>query len=80
LIARHEFLGLDDTEVNQFEERIDAVTPEKTKEVIAKHFPMESLTFVLIGKSSDIAASVKKYAEKQDAREISTPGFWPGGK
>jgi predicted Zn-dependent peptidase len=76
VIARHEFLGLDDNEVNQLEQRIDAVTPESAKQVIAKHFPMENLTFVLIGKSAEIAPMVKKYAEKQDAREISAPGFW----
>jgi hypothetical protein len=33
---------------------------------------------VLIGKSAAIAGAVKKYGEKQDAREISAAGFWPG--
>jgi zinc protease len=80
LIVRHEFLGLDDNEVNQFEQRIDGVTPEMAKQVIAKHFPSENLAFVLVGKSSEIAPVVKKYAEKQDAKEISAPGFWPGYK
>ena len=80
LILRHEFLGLDDTEVNQFEQRIDGVTPEMAKQVIAKHFPLENLAFVLVGKSSEIAPMVKKFAEKADAKEISAPGFWPGMK
>jgi len=80
LIARYEFLGLDDNEVNQFEQRIDAVTPEAAKQVIAKHFPQENLTFVLVGKSAEIGPLVKKYAEKQDAKENSAPGFWPGVK
>jgi len=80
LIARYEFLGLDDNEVNQFEQRIDGVTPEMAKQVIAKHFPLENLTFVLVGKSSEVAPMMKKYAEKQDAKEISTPGFWTGAK
>lgn len=79
VIARHEFLGLDDSEVNQLDQRIDAVTPEIAKNTIAKHFPLENLTFVLIGKSAEIAPAVKKYAEKQDAKEISAPGFWTGG-
>ena len=80
LIVRHEFLGLDDSEVNQFEQRIDGVTPEMAKQAIAKHFPMESLTFTLVGKAPEIAPMVKKYADKQDEKEISAPGFWPGSK
>jgi zinc protease len=80
LIVRHEFLGLDDNEVNQFEQRIDGVTPEMAKQAIAKHFPLENLTFVLVGKSSEIAPMVKKFAEKQDEKEISAPGFWSGAK
>jgi zinc protease len=77
-IASNEFYGLDDNEVNQLEARIDAVTPEIARQVIQKHFPEENLVFVLIGKASAIGPAVKKYAEKQDTREISAPGFWPG--
>jgi len=80
LIARYEFLGLDDREVNEFEQRIDGVTPEVAKQVIAKHFPLENLTFVLVGKGAEIAPMVKKFAEKQEAKEISAPGFWTGAK
>ena len=76
-IAANEFYGLDDNEVNQLEARIDAVTPEIARQVIQKHFPKENLVFVLIGKASVIAPVVQKYAEKQDARAISQPGFWP---
>jgi predicted Zn-dependent peptidase len=78
--VRNEFLGLDDNEVNQFEQRIEAVTPEMAKQAIAKHFPLENLTFVLVGKSSEIAPRVKSYAEKRDAKEIAAPGFWTGAK
>lgn len=77
-IADDEFYGLDDNEVNQLEARIDAVTLETAHRVIQKHFPEENLVFVLIGKASAIAPAVAKYADKQDAREISAPGFWPG--
>lgn len=80
VIARHEFYGLGDDEVNERSQRIDAVTPEIAKQVIAKHFPLENLTFVLIGKSAEIGPTVKKFAEKQDAKEISAPGFWESGK
>jgi zinc protease len=76
-IAQNEFYGLDDSEVNQLEARIGAVTPEVARQIIQKHFPDENLVFVLIGKASAIAPTVKKYAEKQDARPVSEPGFWP---
>jgi predicted Zn-dependent peptidase len=81
IIAVHEFYGLGDDEVNQLEERVDAVTPEIARQVIQKHFPAaENLVFVLIGKALAVGPAVKKYAEKQDARAISEPGFWPPPK
>jgi predicted Zn-dependent peptidase len=77
IIAAHEFYGLGDDEVNDFEARVDAVTPEMAKQTIAKHFPAENLVFVLIGKGASIGPAVQKYAPKQDSRKISDPGFWP---
>jgi len=76
-IATDEFYGFDDSEVNQLEARIDAVTLEMARQVIQKHFPLDNLVFVLIGKASVIGPAVQKYADKQDARSISEPGFWP---
>ena len=77
IIAVHEFYGLDDSEINDLEARLDAVTPAIAKQVIQKHFPADNLVFTLIGKRSEISSAVHKYAEKQDARVISEPGFWP---
>ncbi len=79
-IAANEFYGLGDDEINQLEARIDAVTPEIAKQVIAKHFPEDNLVFMLIGKAAEIGPEVKKYATEQDSRKISEPGFWPGAK
>jgi zinc protease len=76
-IVTGEFYGLSDDEVNQLEARVDAVTPEIARQVIQKHFPMDNLVFVLIGKASAIRPAVKKYADKMDERSISDPGFWP---
>src|SRR5262249_37180920 len=42
-IARNEFYGLDDSEVNQLEVRLDAVTPAIARQVIQKHFPQDIL-------------------------------------
>ena len=75
-IAANEFYGLGDDEINQLEARIDAVTPEIAKQVIAKHFPEDNLVFMLIGKASEIGPGVRKYAAQQDTRKISDPGFW----
>jgi zinc protease len=77
IIAIDEFYGLDDREINDLEARLDSVTPAIAQRVIQKHFPTDNLVFTLIGKRSEVAAGVQKYAEKQDARVISEPGFWP---
>jgi zinc protease len=76
-IVFNEFYGLGDDEVNQLEARVDAVTPQIAKQIIEKHFPLDSYVFVLIGKASAIGPAVKKYADKMDERALSDPGFWP---
>jgi zinc protease len=76
-IVVNEFYGLNDDEVNQLEARLDAVTPAVAKQVIEKHFPLDNLVFVLIGKASAVGPAVKKYADKMDGRSITEPGFWP---
>lgn len=76
-IVVNEFYGLNDDEVNQLEARVDAVTPAIAKQVIEKHFPLDNLVFVLIGKASAVGPAVKKYADKVDGRSITEPGFWP---
>jgi zinc protease len=76
-IASNEFYGLDDREVNELEARVDAVTPEIALQTIRKHYPLENLVFVLIGKASEIRASAAKYALQIDTRAIADPGFWP---
>ena len=76
-IASNEFYGLNDDEINQLEARIDAVTLPLTRQVIERHFPADSLVFLLIGKASEIRPALAKYATQQDVRKISEPGFWP---
>ncbi len=76
-IVVNEFYGLGDDEVNQLEARVDAVTPAIAKQVIEKHFPLDNLVFVLIGKASAVGPAVKKYVDKIDQRPIADPGFWP---
>ena len=77
LIATNEFYGLDDSEVNELEARVNAVTPEIARQVIEKHFPLNNLVFALIGKAAEIRPAVRKYAAQLDERPIADPGFWP---
>jgi zinc protease len=77
LIATYEFYGVPDSEINELEARLDAVTPAIANQAIAKHFPADNLVFTVIGKSSEIGPALKKYADKQDTRVISDRGFWP---
>lgn len=76
-IAAHEFYGLTDSEVNELEARLDAVTPEIARQAIQKHYPLDHLVFVLIGKAAEIRTVAEKYADKVDSRPIAEPGFWP---
>lgn len=46
-----------------------------SKRIIQQYFPLENLTFVVIGKASEIEPVVKKYAEKMDKKSITQPGF-----
>ncbi|HXN22272.1 MAG TPA: pitrilysin family protein [Candidatus Dormibacteraeota bacterium] len=76
LLTQFEFYGLDASEVNDFEARVDAVTPEVARRLIQKHYPLDNLVFVLIGKAGEIRDVVKKYAPTMDTRPIAEPGFW----
>lgn len=55
------FYGLDDSFINDFEKKVDAMTVSDAKNIIAKYFPEENLQFVLIGKADEIRDAVKKY-------------------
>jgi predicted Zn-dependent peptidase len=75
LMADLEFYGLDDREVNELFQRIDAFTTADAKRIIEQYFPKENLVFALIGKTAEIGEAVKKYAPKIEQREIEAPGF-----
>lgn len=80
ILTQYEFYGLDDSEINELEARVDAVTPEGARRLIEKHYPLDHLVFTLIGKGGEIRDAVKKYAPKMDTRPIAEPGFWkPAG-
>jgi predicted Zn-dependent peptidase len=75
VLAELEFYGLDEHEINDLYAKINAMTLADAQRVIKQYYPMDNLVFVLIGKSSEIADAVKKYAPKMDTLKISDPGF-----
>jgi predicted Zn-dependent peptidase len=67
--------GLDEREINTYYAKIDAATMADVKRVIEAYFPLENLTFVLIGKASEIESVAKKYAPVIDRKAIGAAGF-----
>lgn len=66
--------GLDNSVINNFERDVDAVTPQRAKEIIAQYFPKNNLQFVLTGKASEIREKVKKYGTLTE-KDIKAEGF-----
>jgi predicted Zn-dependent peptidase len=75
LLAELEFYGLDQSEINEYFAKIDAMTPEDARRIIRQYFPLEDLVFVLIGKASQIESVAKKYVPQPDKKSITQPGF-----
>ncbi|HLG16434.1 MAG TPA: pitrilysin family protein [Blastocatellia bacterium] len=75
LLARLEFYGLDESEINGFSQKIDSMTLADAQRIIKRYFPLDNLVFVLIGKASEIQPIAKKYAPKVDTKSINQPGF-----
>jgi zinc protease len=75
LLADLAFYDLTALEVDELFQRIDAFTTAGARSIIQRYFPRENLVFVLIGKASEIQASLRKYAPQMERREIDQPGF-----
>lgn len=75
LMATLAFYNLDQTEIDGYYGRIDAMTLADSKRIIGQYFPEDNLVFVLIGKAGEIQGVVKKYAPKMDTRSITEPTF-----
>jgi predicted Zn-dependent peptidase len=74
-IAQLEFYGLDQTDINSYPSKIDALTLDETRRLIDQYFLLDKLVFVFIGKASEIQNVVKKYAPAVETKEITAPGF-----
>jgi predicted Zn-dependent peptidase len=74
-MADLELYGLDRAEVDDYFARLDKVTLADARRVIQKYYPLEDLTFTVVGKSAEIAKVIKKYAPKMDTISITEPGY-----
>jgi predicted Zn-dependent peptidase len=68
------FYDFNEAFINDFQTKVDELTPEKVNTIIQKYFPQNNLQFVLIGKANEIRDAVKKYGELTE-KEITTDGF-----
>ena len=66
--------GLPDSYINDFENKVDAMTIELANRLIKRYFPKEKLQFTLIGKADEIRDVVMKYG-KVIERDITEDGY-----
>lgn len=74
-IASLEFYGLDESDVNAYYAKIDAVTVADARRIIKTYLPQDNLVLVLIGRAAEIQTVAKKYAPVIDMKTITQPGF-----
>jgi predicted Zn-dependent peptidase len=77
LLGDMELFGLGRDEVDQFFQRVDAVTLEQANAVARKYYRSENLTFVLLGNAAKIRDVAAKYGPKVVERAAKDPG-WAG--
>ncbi len=70
-----EIFGLGPEEIDEYFQRIDAVTVEKANEVVRKYYRAENLQFVVVGDASKIKDQLGGYAEQIKVVPASRPGF-----
>lgn len=62
-LAQKYIYGLDDSIINNFENEVNELTVEKSRDLINKYFPKTNLQFVMIGKADEIRDKVAKYGK-----------------
>jgi len=63
LLANMYGYQFDETYINTFEQQVNSLTVEKSKQLIAKYFPQDNLQFVIVGKADEIKEKVAKYGD-----------------
>jgi zinc protease len=64
----------DESYINTFEQQVDSLTIEKTKQLIGQYFPQENLQFVVIGQADAIRDKLTKYGKITEVN-INDIGF-----
>lgn len=75
VLAMFAIEGLNESEINDFFSRIDAVTLADTRRVIDKYYRADGLSFVLLGQKDAIEASAAKHAKNVTEVRITDPGI-----
>lgn len=75
ILAMFAIEGLNESEINDFFARIDAVSLADTKRVIDTYFRADGLTFVLLGQKSAIEPAATKYSKDATEVSIDAPGI-----
>ncbi len=75
ILCELQFYGLGPDYINNYFQRIDAMTLADTSRVITKYFPSDNLAFVLIGQSSVIEPVAKRLAVQVTRKSINDAGF-----
>ncbi|WEF35301.1 M16 family metallopeptidase [Pseudoduganella chitinolytica] len=72
-------LDVSRAQIDNFTRDVDALTPEKAKALVEKHFPRKNLQMVLVGKAAEIRKLATKYGEVTEL-DITADGFKPTAK
>lgn len=64
----------DENYINTFEQQVDSLSVDKTKDLIEQYFPKENLQFVVIGQAEKIRDKLTKYGDVSEV-SIQDSGF-----
>ena len=74
VLGEMELYGLGRDEVDQYFQRVDAVTLEQANAVARKYYRTDNLTFVLLGNADKIREVAKKYGDVVE-KQAKAPGW-----
>lgn len=74
LLTQMFWYGFNESYINNFQNNVDGLTVEKSREIISKYFPKDKLQFLLIGKSEEIKSIASEYGTLTE-KDIKADGF-----
>ena len=76
-LGEMEIFGLGRDEVDQFFQRVDAVTLQQANAVARKYYRTGNLTFVILGNAAKIRSVAAKYGPRMEEKSVKQAG-WAG--